>query len=152
MRVLLTGMGGELGTRVAMLLEADRRVDELVGVDVDPPRRRLHRTDFHRIDPRDRRKLVRLVRDVEPTVVVHLGIYEPDARSTPRVAEERTRACTLAAVGSAAETGKLVRLIVRSGIEVYGRRRGSATMPDEAVPPDPTTRFGRMLLEVERLA
>ena len=37
MRVLVTGMGGELGTRVAQLLEARTDVDEIVGVDFVPP-------------------------------------------------------------------------------------------------------------------
>ena len=55
MRILITGMGGELGTRVAQLLEAERWVDALAGMDIDPPRRRLKRADFHRIDPRNRR-------------------------------------------------------------------------------------------------
>ena len=151
MRVLVTGMGGQLGTRVALLLEARADVTAVLGIDVDPPRRRV-RAAFHRIDPRDRRRVVKVVREFEPEAVLHAGIYEPDARSTPRAAEARTRAGTLAMLGAAAEAGALRRLVVRSGIEVYGRRRGSATVPDESVPPDPTSHFGRMLLEVERLA
>ena len=149
--MLVTGMGGELGTRVALLLQADERVTELAGIDIDPPRRRV-RAAFHRIDPRDRRRVLEVVRDLAPEAVVHAGIYEPDARSSPRSAEERTRAGTLAVLGCAAETGALRRLVVRSGIEVYGRARGSATVPDEDVPPDPTSHYGRILLEVERIA
>ena len=41
MRVLITGMGGELGTRVANLLESDPGVDEILGMDWSPPRRRI---------------------------------------------------------------------------------------------------------------
>ena len=44
-RVLVSGMGGDLGSRVAELLEQEDWVGELVGIDVDPPRRRLHRAD-----------------------------------------------------------------------------------------------------------
>jgi UDP-glucose 4-epimerase len=43
-------------------------------------------------------------------------------------------------------------IVVRSGLEVYGRRRGSATRPDESVVPEPTTMFGRELLDVEAVA
>src|SRR5256885_16309743 len=52
-RVLVTGMGGELGTRVAQLIEARDWATEVVGVDFVPPRRRLRRALFRRIDPRD---------------------------------------------------------------------------------------------------
>ena len=63
MRVLVTGMGGELGTRVAQLLEERSEVHEIVGVDFVPPRRRLRRSEFRRVDPRDREKLTELVTD-----------------------------------------------------------------------------------------
>ena len=152
MRVLLTGMGGEIGTRVTNLLEADERVDEILGVDIDPPRRRIRRAEFRRVDPRDRRKLVRIVREFEPTAVVHLGVYEPDARSGPRLARELTHHCAVAALGAAAECESLDRIVVRSGIEVYGRGRGAPTRPDESIVPAPTSAFGRSLLEMENVA
>lgn len=152
MRVLVTGMGAAIGTRVTNLLEADERVQEILGVDIDPPRRRIHRAEFRRVDPRDRRKLVRIVRDFEPSAVIHLGVYEPDARSGPRLARELTHAFTVGALGAAAESDALDRIVVRSGIEVYGRGRGAPTRPDEAVVPAPTTVFGRTLLETENMA
>ena len=61
-RVLITGMGGELGTRVAQLIEQRSWAGEVVGVDFVPPRRRLRRAEFHRIDPRDRDRLARVRR------------------------------------------------------------------------------------------
>ena len=152
MRVLVTGMGGALGTRVTNLLEADERVDEILGVDIDPPRRRIHRAEFHRVDPRDRRKLVRIVRDFEPSAVVHLGVYEPDARSGPSLARQLTHHFSVTALGAAAESESLDRIVVRSGIEVYGRARGAPTRPDESIVPAPTTPFGRSLLEMENVA
>jgi len=151
-RVLVTGMGGEIGTRVTNLLEADERVDQILGVDIDPPRRRLHRAEFRRVDPRDRRKLVKIVRDFEPTAVVHLGVYEPNARCGPALARVLTHQCTVNALGAAAESSQLDRIVVRSGIEVYGRGRGAPTRPDEAIAPAPTSPFGRSLLEVENAA
>jgi UDP-glucose 4-epimerase len=152
MRILVTGMGGELGTRVTNMLEADDTVDDILGVDIDPPRRRLYRADFRRVDPRDRRKLVRIVRDFEPTVVVHLGVYEPNARSGPRLARTLTHECTVSALGAAADSSSLDRIVVRSGIEIYGRGRGRPTRPDEAAVPAPTTPFGEALLAAEDTA
>lgn len=152
MRVLVTGMGGEIGTRVTNLLESDARIDDILGVDIDPPRRRLHRAEFRRVDPRDRRKLVRIVRDFEPTAVIHLGVYEPNARCGPALARELTHQCTVTALGAAAESPNLDRIVVRSGIEVYGRGRGAPTRPDESIAPDPTSPYGRSLLEMENMA
>jgi UDP-glucose 4-epimerase len=152
MRVLVTGLGGELGTRVALLLEAQADVEAIVGIDIEPPRRYLTRTDFHRIDPRDRARNVALVRDFEPTVVVHVGTYEPNARCSPKAAVERTEAGTIGVLGAAAECSSLERIVLRSCIEVYGRGRGAATRPDESVPPEPTTPFGVSLLHAERVA
>ena len=153
MRVLVTGMGGELGSRVAALLEADRRVKALVGMDIFPPRRTLRpSTIFHIVDPRDRRKVVPIVRQFAPTAIVHLGVYEPDARSSPHVAAERTAVGTLAVLGAAADLGGLKSIVLRSGLEIYGRAHAGVTVPDEDVVPVPRSGFGRSLLEVERLA
>src|SRR5262249_39588611 len=51
-----------------------------------------------------------------------------------------------------ASTGALDRIVVRSGIEIYGRRRGAPRCPDEEVQPDPTSSFGHLLLHTERVA
>lgn len=152
MRVLLTGMGGELGTRVANLLEAMGSVDRIVGMDLDPPRRRITRAEFHRIDPREHRKAVELVREVDPEVVVHFGVYEPNARSSPAAARIGTAASAVSVLGAAAKSPSLRHIIVRSGIEVYGRARGSADRPDESAPVAPTSPFGHSLAHVETVA
>ena len=101
-RVLITGMGGELGTRVAQLIEQRSWAGEVVGVDFVPPRRRLRRAVFHRIDPRDRDKLAEFVEDFAPTVVAHFGVYEPASRMSPLSAIERTELCTIATMSAAA--------------------------------------------------
>jgi UDP-glucose 4-epimerase len=150
-RVLITGMGSELGTRVAARLEARPGV-EVIGVDSDPPRRRLRRADFHRIDPRDRNRLYRLVREVDPAALVHLGVYEPNARVGATSAAIWTDALAEATFDAVRGLTQLERIVVRSGIEVYGRRRGRAVRPDESVARDATSPFGRTLAELERRA
>jgi UDP-glucose 4-epimerase len=152
MRVLITGMGGEIGTRVAQRLEERREVTEIVGVDFVPPRRRLRRSEFRRIDPRDRDKLAAFAEEVAPDTVAHFGIYEPGSRLPPRMAARYTRECAIAALGGAARAGRLERIVVRSGIAVYGRGRGRPGVPDEDAPVAPTSPFGRSLLALEALA
>ncbi len=152
MRVLVTGMGGEIGTRVAQLLEERSEFTEIVGVDYVPPRRRLRRSEFRRIDPRDRDKLAAFVEDFAPEAVAHFGIYEPASRLPPRLAARYTQASAVAALGAAARAGSLTRLALRSGVSVYGRGRGRPSVPDEEASVAPTTAFGRSLLAVEAIA
>jgi UDP-glucose 4-epimerase len=152
MRVLISGMGSELGVRLANLIAASPGVEAVRGLDRDPPRRRFGEVDFHLVEPCDGRRIVPIVRDFDPNVVVHLGVYEPNARAGARLAAELNEVGTLHVLGAAAECPSLSRIVVRSGIEVYGRRRGAATRPDESVPTDPTSPFGRQLVRVEELA
>jgi UDP-glucose 4-epimerase len=151
-RVLITGMGGELGTRVAQLIEQRSWADEVMGVDFVPPRRRLRRTEFRRIDPRDRDRLAAFVQDYAPTIVAHFGVYEPASRMTPASADERTLLCTIATLSAAARAGKLEYVVLRSGLEVYGPRTPRVSVPDEDVVPVPRTPYGRSLLKVEGIA
>ncbi len=152
MRVLVTGMGGELGTRVAQLLEARPEVRDIVGCDFVPPRRRLRRAEFRRIDPRNREKLRDFVLDFAPTHVAHFGVYEPASRLSPAQAAQRTELASMVALSAAARAGALEYVVVRSGLEIYGPRRNRASVPDESVPPAPVTPYGTSLLKVEGAA
>jgi UDP-glucose 4-epimerase len=153
--VLITGMGSELGTRVTNLFEADPRFSSIVGIDADPPRRRTTRAEFHMLapsDPADAAELGQVVREVDPTVLVHLGVYEPGARLGSAGAAAGTDAFARATFRSLMTAPSLEHVVVRSGTEVYGRGRGAPEHPDEGAPCAPTSPYGRSLLEVERLA
>jgi UDP-glucose 4-epimerase len=151
-RVLLTGVGGELGYQVASRLDRDPAVTALAGLDAWRPRRRVRSMQAVVVEPTERRRVLRAIRAFEPTAVVHLGSWEPDARIAARAAAERTSAGAISVLGAAGDLPGLDRIVVRSDIAVYGRARGSGTVPCEEVPPVPTTGWGRSLLEVERLA
>jgi UDP-glucose 4-epimerase len=152
MRCLITGMGGDIGTGVALRLDLDPTI-ELMGIDMEPPRRRMvHKPEFHRVPPEDVETRVELIRGYDPEVLIHLGIYEPHSRSNPADATRRTRAVTESVFRAAPDCPSLEKVVMRSGIEVYGRDRGTALRPDEGAPRLPTTRFGRSLLEAENAA
>lgn len=147
-RVVIAGMGSAIGTAVARILEANKAVDEILGFDLEPPRRWLQRAEFHFCRPEDTARVVRLVTEFAPTVVVHCWVFEPRARSSPGQARARTVAGTeslLNAIEAASPEAAIERLVVRSSASLFGHR---AAAPSDV--PRPTTTFGRMVQRVER--
>jgi len=151
-RVFLSGVGGELGTLVASLLEDEPWVGALAGIDADPPRRRLQRTTFHRIHPDEHDRIVETVTAFDPHVLVHVGVWEPDARANPAAAAMLTDQAATSILGAAAECPALEHVVVRSGIEIYGRERGALTRPNESTPVFPTSSWGRTVAAIEHTA
>ncbi|HEY5424303.1 MAG TPA: NAD-dependent epimerase/dehydratase family protein [Ilumatobacteraceae bacterium] len=151
-RVLVSGMGGELGSLVASLLEGEQWVGAILGIDVDPPRRRLRRSEFHLIDPGDNERIADVVTRFDPHVLIHLAVWEPDARAGTTAAKRLTSQACHSILAAATEAPSLESIIARSGIEIYGRGRGALTRPDEDAPINPSSTYGRMLLEVESVA
>jgi len=145
-------MGSELGSLVAVKLEAEPWVGALVGIDVDPPRRRLHKAEFHLLQPSQRERIVDVVTKFNPHVVINLSVWEPDARANLVHARQFTADATTAVIGAAAECPALEGMVVRSGIEIYGRERNSATRPSENAPLRPTSEYGHMLANIEKQA
>jgi UDP-glucose 4-epimerase len=145
-------MGGELGSLVAAHLESESWVGPIMGIDVDPPRRRLRRSEFHLIDPRHRERIVELVAAFDPHVLVHLAVWEPDARAGSALARRLTCDAATSILSAAAECPSLQAIVARSGIEIYGRGRGSLTRPDEDSPTHPSSEYGRMLANLEGTA
>lgn len=151
-RVFVSGLGGELGLQVANMLEEEPWVGSLAGIDADPPRRRLKRTVYHRIHPDEHDRIVSTVMEFDPHVLVHIGVWEPDARANPANAAHLTDQAATSILGAAAECSSLESVIVRSGIEIYGRAPGALTRPDEFAPIRPTSEWGRTVADIERTA
>lgn len=151
-RVLVSGMGGDLGSRVAVAMEDEEWVGALVGIDADPPRRRLRRAVFHRIDPIDHDRTVETITAFDPHVLVHMSVWEPHSRANPAAARRLTDLAAGSILGAAAECRSLEAVVVRSGIEIYGRGRDAPTRPDEDSPIAPTSGYGRTLARIEATA
>jgi UDP-glucose 4-epimerase len=108
--------------------------------------------EFHLLQPSQRDRIVEVVTSFNPHVLINLSVWEPDARAGLAHARQFTADATTAIVGAAAECPALESMVLRSGVEVYGRSHGTPTRPTEECPLDPTTEYGRMLANIERSA
>ena len=151
-RVLVTGSGGELGSLVTSMIEEQSWAGDILGVDADPPRRRLHRAGFRRVALNRADQVADIITEFDPHIIVHLGVWEPNARLSPDEADGTTSDMGRALFDAARRTRSLEQIVLRSGIEVYGPRGYAPFTPNEASQVAPSSRFGRMLHQLERRA
>ena len=151
-RVLVTGLGGELGSRVGAMLEDEPWIGSIAGFDANPPRRRLKRAAFHLVAADNRDAVVRLVSEFDPHVIVHLGVWEPHARLSTDDARAATEALGESLFHACRGARSLESVVLRSGTEVYGRGGAWPHQPDEHAPPNPASIFGCMLRDLEQRA
>ncbi|MFM9083454.1 MAG: NAD-dependent epimerase/dehydratase family protein [Actinomycetota bacterium] len=148
-RVLVTGMGGELGSLVASRVEASEWAGDILGFDVDPPRRLLRRARFVRVAPHERDRIADLIEEFNPHVILHIGVWEPHARLATEQAAECTETIAKAVFDAAHRAEALETAVVRSGIEIYGAATHSPRIAVETTPVAPTTTYGRMCATIE---
>ena len=148
-RVLVTGMGGELGSLVASLAENSDWAGDIMGFDVDPPRRMLKRSKFVRVAPTEHDRIAQLIHDFNPHVLLHVGVWEPHARLATDEAESCTELVAKAVFDAAHQVDALETAVVRSGIEIYGAGSYSPQIAVETTPIAPNTVYGRMCRNIE---
>ena len=151
-RIVVTGLGGELGSLVGSLLEEDSSIGEIVGIDTNPPRRRLKRSAFHLVESSDRDRIGTIINDANPHVIIHLGVWEPHARLNAADAKLHTEQLGEAVFETAHGLPALESLVLRSGIEVYGSLAHWPHQPNEHQALEPESEFGHMLLALEHRA
>lgn len=148
-RLLVVGVGSELGSLTTALLEQDAQFSDILGIDVHPPRRRLRRTTFVRIEHDEQAGFVHQVVAHRPDVIVHLGVWEPHARLGTSDARIATGNYARALCDALTHLDGLSRLILRSGLEVYGAPLRQPA--DESALVSPTSTYGHMLVELETM-
>lgn len=149
-KVFITGVGSDLGTQMARVLEGFEQVKEIAGVDMFPPRRYLARTKFFMSHYDDSERISDVISGFDPDVIINFGVYEPGAR----LGFSRARGATHASVAGIIhaskkiEKRKPVHVISRSSVCVYGFNDSSKTY-DETSPLSPDTPYGEMCRNVE---
>ncbi|MCK5800624.1 MAG: NAD-dependent epimerase/dehydratase family protein, partial [Deltaproteobacteria bacterium] len=152
--VAVTGSSSFLGRELLSRLDADRRYQQILALDVEPPSLRLTKTDFHRIDltqPNADMEIARLFKAKGVDTLVHLAFLSYPSHNA-------TWAHELEAIGTlhvlnAAAACTLHKVVLRSLTALYGARPDNPAYLDEAWPRRGVSgsRFFSDKLEAERL-
>ena len=103
MRYLITGGSGYIGTRLVELLSRREDTEKIVICDVVPPKGGYRpKTEFERVDVRDRGAVHSALQRANPDVLVHLAfILNPVSRRGLHVRRRRERHAQRAGGGRA---------------------------------------------------
>ena len=119
-RVLITGVGSQLGTRLAAELEDDPEVEYIAGLDTRRPKQRLPRTEWIEADIRDA-GLTRVIPRLEVDTLVHEQIVrQPGARMSSRAMHDVNVIGSLQLLAACEKARTLKTIVVRGSAGVYG--------------------------------
>jgi UDP-glucose 4-epimerase len=149
--VLVTGVARDLGGRLARQLTARADIDQVVGVDVVPPRHDLGDVRFVRADIRNP-VIAKVIAGEDVDTVVHMGVI-----ATPRGPGGRTSMKEINVIGTmqllaaCQKAPGLRKLVVKSSTTVYGSSARDPAMFTEGMAPKrmPRHGYGKDSVEVE---
>src|SRR5215212_9721675 len=151
-RVLITGVSTYWGGRLAQALEADERIEAVIGVDRNPPKVALERTEFVRVA--DSHSLIRRIVDAaEVDTVVDTRLVVDSIVTTPRLAHENNAIGTLNVLAACTGPDSPVRKVVfKSSAHYYGSAQDDPAFFTEemARPHPPATPLERDIVDAER--
>jgi UDP-glucose 4-epimerase len=119
-RVLITGVGGHLGTLLAARLEQDPAVEHVAGLDSRPPRRALARAQWIDADIRSP-LLAELIGRARPDTIVHNRIVrQPGPGMSARAMHDINVIGTLQLLAACEAAPSIQTIVVRGSAGVYG--------------------------------
>lgn len=150
-RVLLTGISGPLTARLARTLEADDRIEELIGVDTREPTLDLQRTEFVRADIRN--PLVsRIIQTSRVDTVIHMSTVAGPAEVGGRASQKEQNVIGAMQLLAACQRSEHLRtFVLKSNTAVYGSDHTDPAMFREEDTPStpPGSGFAKDATEVE---
>jgi UDP-glucose 4-epimerase len=153
-RVLITGVSGPLGARLATELAADPGVEHVVGIDTRrPPGALADRISYVEADLR-RGELAPILAVAAPDVVIHHDIVQfPEPGRSVRTLHDLNVVGTLQLLAACGELPGLRALVVRGSASIYGSAPDAPAFFTEDLARSATlhTRFQRDVAELERL-
>ena len=119
-RILITGIGTHWGTELALRLERDDRVEQVIGIDTTPPLAELERTEFLEADIRSP-LLARLLPTTGVDTVVHAGIlWYPEPGKPSRALHDINVIGTLQLLAACERLPTLENVVLRGSAAIYG--------------------------------
>ena len=149
--VLVTGVAGDIGRRLAAQLAASPAVERVIGVDVLPPRGSLGDADFVRADIRNPVIAKVIVRERVDTVVHTSVAATPEAAGSRSSVKELNVIGTMQLFAACQQAPGLRKLVVKSSASVYGASNRDPAMFTEGMDAKrlPGGGFAKDITEVE---
>jgi UDP-glucose 4-epimerase len=152
-RVLITGVGSQIGSRLAARLERDPRVELVAGLDTRTPRLALERTELIQADIRSPLTL-KLVPPLAVDTVVHEQIVrQPGGGMSARTMHDVNVIGTLQLLAALERSPTVRTIVVRGSAGIYGAEpQAPQFLSEEMARVFPLrTRFQRDVAEIENL-
>ncbi|WP_431878512.1 NAD-dependent epimerase/dehydratase family protein [Amycolatopsis sacchari] len=153
--VLVTGVGGELGSRLLARLGASPAFARVLGVDTTPPRphvlRRLGRAEFVRADIRNP-LIAKIISDARVGTVVHAATTCHPAGPARRGALKEVNVIgTMRLLAACQRSASVRKLVVKSTTAVYGADASSPAVftEDSELIPASSTGYAKDAIEME---
>ena len=150
-RILIAGIGTHWGTALALRLERDPAVEQVLGIDTTPPLAELERTEFLEADIRSP-LLARLLPSTGADTLVHTGIlWYPEPGKPQRALHDINVIGTLQLLAACERTPSLQRVVLRGSAAIYGCEPTGPSFFTESMASDYPlrTRFQRDIGELE---
>jgi UDP-glucose 4-epimerase len=150
-RVLITGVGSQVGSLLAARLESDPEVEHVAGLDTRPPKVALERTEFIEADIRDP-EIARLIPATGADTLVHEQIVrQPGPGMGARAMHDINVMGTLQLLAACEHVPSLRTIVVRGSAGIYGAEpHAPQFFKEEMARMYPMrTRFQRDVAEIE---
>lgn len=149
--VLVTGVSRRIGALLAARLSDDESIERVIGVDVEPPKTDLGRTEFVRADIRNP-IIAKVIAQAKVDTVAHLSVIATPFGAGGRAAMKEINVIgTMQLLAACQKAPSVRKLVVKSTTAVYGSSSRDPALFTEEMEPRalPRSGYAKDSVEVE---